>query len=65
MQTRGDEKANNCTATENFWAVTLYSSVLSPSGFPIHLIISTIRKMDTILFPGRYILCAAASEELT
>jgi len=58
MQTRSDEKADNCNAAKNFWAATLYSSVLSPSGIPIHLIISTIRTMDTILFPGWYILCA-------
>lgn len=62
MQTRSDEKTDNCNAAENFWAATLYSSVLSPSGIPIHLIISTIRTMDTILFPGRYILCAATSK---
>ena len=50
MLTRSDEKADNCIATENFWAATLYSSVLSPIGIPFTWLSLQLGKWTPIYF---------------
>ena len=51
-----DEKADNWIATKNFWAATLYSSVLSPSGIPFTWLSLQLGKWTPISFQA-YIFC--------